>query len=74
LKEIYFSRHAKRQMKWRKITKEEVLTAILEPEDIQDSINGIKNFYKHINEKLIKATYKEEIDKFVVITAIDKNK
>jgi flagellin-specific chaperone FliS len=61
-------------MKWRKITKEEVLTAILEPEDIQDSINGIKNFYKHINEKLIKATYKEEIDKFVVITAIDKNK
>ncbi len=74
MKEIYFSRHAKRQMKWRKITKEEVLTAILEPEDIQDSINGIKNFYKHINEKLIKATYKEEIDKFVVITAIDKNK
>ncbi len=73
MKEIYFSRHAKRQMKWRKITKEEVLTAILEPEDIQDSINGIKNFYKHINEKLIKATYKEEIDKFVVITAIDKN-
>jgi len=74
LKKIYFSRHAKKQMKWRNITKEEAITAILEPEDIQNSINGRKNVYKYINEKFIKITYKEKADKFIVITAICKNK
>ena len=74
MKEIYFSRHAKRQMKWRKISEEEVQNTISDSEEIQDSIKGRKNAYKHINHKWIKVTFKEEHDKIIIVTAIDKNK
>ena len=74
LKVIYFSRHAKRQMKWRKISEEEVQNTLFDPEEIRDSIEGRKNAYKHINKKWIKATFKEEYDKITIVTVIDKNK
>ena len=70
---IYFSRHAKRQMKWRKISEDEVRNAILNPEEVQDSVKGRKNVFKHINKKWIKVTFKEEDDKITIITAIDKS-
>ncbi|MGA1864759.1 MAG: DUF4258 domain-containing protein [bacterium] len=70
---IYISRHAKRQMKWRKISEDEVRNAILDPEEVQDSIRGRKNVFKHINKKWIKVTFKEEDDKITIITAIDKS-
>jgi hypothetical protein len=49
--EIYFSRHAKKQMRWRKISEEEVKDTLQYPEEIKDSINYRKNAFKHINEK-----------------------
>jgi len=36
--EIRFSRHARRQMKWRKIGVEEVRSAVSEPDRLQDSV------------------------------------
>lgn len=45
--EIYFSRHAKRQMRWRKISEEEIKDTVLHPEKIEDSIKGRKNALKH---------------------------
>ncbi len=38
--EIYFSRHAKRQMRWRKITIEEVNMAIYKPDNIVAQEDG----------------------------------
>ena len=70
---IYFSRHAKRQMKWRKISEEEVQTTIFNPEKIVDSLKGRKNAFKHINNKWLKVTFKKEDDTFTIITAIDKS-
>ena len=72
MKEIYISRHAKRQMKWRKISDKEVEETIFDPEKLEDSIKGRKNAYKHISQKWIKVTYKEESDKFIIVTVIDK--
>ena len=60
-------------MKWRKISEDEVRNAILNPEEVQDSIKGRKNAFKHINKKWIKVTFKEEDDKITIITAIDKS-
>ena len=74
MKEIYFSRHAKRQMKWRNISIEEVRNTVSYPENMQDSIKGRKNAYKHLNQKWIKVTFKEEYDKIIIVTVIDKNK
>lgn len=71
---IHFSRHAKKQMKWRKISQEEVENTIMSPEKSEDSIKGRKNAFKHIDKKWIKVTFKEESDIITIITAIDKNK
>ena len=73
MEKIYFSRHAKRQMKWRKISEEEVKNTISSPEKTEDSIKGRKNAYKHINEKWIKVTFKDDYDKIIIVTVIDKN-
>lgn len=70
---IYFSRHAKRQMKWRKISEEEVQNTIFNPEKTLDSIKGRKNAFKHFNKKWIKVTFKEKDDRITIVTAIDKS-
>ncbi|OGW07043.1 MAG: hypothetical protein A2889_06265 [Nitrospinae bacterium RIFCSPLOWO2_01_FULL_39_10] len=71
---IYFSRHARRQMKWREISEDEIKNTILSPEKIEDSIKDRKNAFKHIDKKWLKVTFKQENDKIVIITVIDKNK
>ena len=71
--DLYFSRHAKKQMKWRNIAEEEVRNTILEPEKVEDSIKNRKNAYKWINNKWLKVTFVREDGKITVITAIDKN-
>ncbi|MCF8130188.1 MAG: DUF4258 domain-containing protein [Deltaproteobacteria bacterium] len=43
---IFFSRHAKRQMKWRKISEDEVRSAIDAPAGLMDTIKGRKNALK----------------------------
>jgi len=60
-------------MKWRKLSEDEVKNTIIAPENVEDSIKGRKNAFKHIDSKWIKATYKVEDGIIVVVTAIDKN-
>ena len=72
--EIHFSRHAKKQMRWRKISEEEVKDTLQHPEETKDSINYRKNAFKHINEKWLKVTFKKENAKIIVITVINKSK
>ena len=38
---IVFDRHAKRRMKWRKISEEEVYFTLGNPDKIEESIRGI---------------------------------
>jgi hypothetical protein len=44
--DIIFSRHAKRQMKWRKITETEVKSVIDNPDIVVDTIKDRKNAFK----------------------------
>ena len=69
---IIFSRHAKRQMKWRKITEKEVKSAIGDPDMLIDTIKGRKNAFKIINGRHLKITYKPEDRFLTVITAMVK--
>jgi hypothetical protein len=69
---ITFSRHAKRQMKWRKITEKEVKSAIGNPDMLVDTIKGRKNAFKIIGGRNLKITYKPEYGVLTVITAIAK--
>jgi hypothetical protein len=68
--EIRFCRHARRQMKWRKITEEEVRTAVINPDRLEDTRKGRKNALKTTQGRLLKITYKPEGDAVTVITAM----
>lgn len=67
---IHFSRHAKRQMKWRGISEQEVKDAFLSSDKVEDSINSRKNAFKHAGKKLLKVTD----DGIIIVTVIDRNK
>ncbi len=69
---IKLSRHAKRQMKWRKIPEEEVKEAINNPDKLEDTIRNRKNAFKTIKSRLLKITYKRKDDEITVITTIAK--
>jgi hypothetical protein len=70
--EIVFSRHAKRQMKWRQITEEEVKLALTSYDTIEDSVHGRRNAIKKIGARLIKVTFRQEDDRITVITALER--
>jgi len=70
--EIKVSRHARRQMKWRKIVAEEVNAVISDPDKVEDSKKGRKNAFKIVSGRLLKVTYKREGEAAVVITAMVK--
>ena len=72
--DISYSRHAKRQMKWRDISEDEVKDTVLYPESEEDSIKGRKNAFKHIGKKYLKVTFHKESNKITIVTAVDKNK
>ncbi len=69
---IKFSRHARRQMKWREITEREVKLALNNPDKLEDTVKGRKNVLKTIGGRLLKITYKPENGDVIVITTIAK--
>jgi hypothetical protein len=71
-KNVRFDRHARRRMKWRKISEEEVLDALNRPERIEQSIRGRANVYKAVGAKHLKVTYREFSEEILVISVMDK--
>ena len=71
-KSVRFDRHAKRRMKWRKISEEEVNLTLNNPDKIEQSIRGRVNVYKAIGERYIKVTYKEFPEEVFIISVVDK--
>ena len=64
---IRLTRHAKNRKRWRKISDEEISSAITEPDYIEDE-NGAKVACKKIGDKLIKIPYIKEGDVYIVLT------
>jgi hypothetical protein len=67
-----FSRHARRQMKWRKINEEDIGAVVNAPDYIEYSVHGRINAFKMIQGRLLKITYKAEENEIIVITAMVK--
>ena len=61
-KSLRFDRHARRRMKWRRISEEEVTLTLSNPDKTEQSIKGRINVYKTIGTRYIKVTYKEFSD------------
>ncbi len=72
--DIIFSRHARRQMKWRKITEQDVKSVIDDPDKVVDTIKDRKNAFKIIDARNLKITYKQEDERLTIITAMVKGK
>lgn len=61
-------------MRGHKITESEVESAIQKPEFLESSIEGRFNAWIKTSDKFLRVTYKEEIDRFLVVTAVKKKK
>ena len=72
-KALRFDRHARRRMKWRRISEEEVTLTLSSPDKTEQSIKGRINVYKTIGTKYIKVTYKEFSDEILIISVVDKS-
>jgi hypothetical protein len=70
--EIYFSRHARRQMRWRRISDIEVEAVLAEPDREEPTRKGRKNAWRAVNQRLLKVTYRGEAGRLVVVTVVDK--
>lgn len=71
---IHFSRHARRQMKWRRVSDAEVLSVLDAPDRVEQSIDERSNAYKLVGDRLLKVTYVDEEGDVVVITVIEKER
>lgn len=60
-------------MKWRKILGEDVEQTVSHPENVEDSIKGRKNAFKHIGTRWLKVTFTKQNDIITIVTFIDKN-
>ena len=70
---IIYARHARRRMKWRKISEEEVEQTLRNPDKIDSLPDGRQNAFKVIGERYIRVSYRDlEMEK-IVISAVDKN-
>ena len=69
---IVYTRHARRRMKWRKITASEIEFAINAPDMVEDTEKNRYNAYKEIKGKLLKVTYRKSDDEEQIISALWK--
>ncbi len=72
-KRIRFDRHARRRMKWRRISEEETILVLNNPDRTEQSIKGRTNFYKTVGDRHIKVTFKDFSDEILVISVVDKS-
>ena len=70
---VKFDRHARRRMKWRKISEAEVMMTLENPERIEETIQGRKNAYRLIEGRLLRVTYKIYPQEILVISAVVKD-
>jgi len=74
VKTIKYTRHARNRMRLHGITEDEVESAIEKPAYLGPSIGGRLNAWVGMAGKFLRVTYKEEGNRFLVISAVKKKK
>ena len=69
---IEYTRHAKRRLKWRKISVTDVELAVISPDELESSGKYRINVYKTISGRILKVTYQKYDNRIQVITALWK--
>ncbi len=74
MKPIIFDPHAKKRMKERKVTNEEVESVLENPDYSEKSIKERYNAFKWLDGRYLRVTYKEEFKLTLVITVVIRKK
>ena len=67
---IEYTRHARRRMKWRKISESEVELAINAPDKVEPTEKKRHNAYRTIKGKVLKVTYRKSDNQAQIISAL----
>ncbi len=70
---IKYVRHARRRMKWRRISEPEVEQTLGNPDKIDIAQKGRKNAFKKVGKRYIRVSYRETENKIIVVSAVDKS-
>jgi hypothetical protein len=74
VKTIKYTRHARNRMRLHGITEDEVELAIKKTEHLEPSVEGRSNTWIETSGKFLRVSYKEEEDRFLIISAVKKRK
>lgn len=74
MKVIYLSRHARRRMLLYDISLRQVEKTIQEPEKVVPSIKERYNAYRHIGERFLRVTFKEEEQRYIFVTVTPRKR
>ena len=69
---IVYSRHARRRMRWRRITEGEVEETIGNPDRLEATTRGRTNAFKWIANRHIRVTFVESETAIVVVSVVDR--
>ena len=72
-KTLKYVRHARRRMKWRKISEEEVVRTLNDPGKVEALEENKYHAYKSIGSKNVRVTYRLSVDEIVILTVVDKS-
>jgi len=72
-KRLRYDRHAKRRMKWRKISEQEVEAVLAKPDKLERTERGRINALKRLGDRFIKVAYKDLGEELLIISAMDKS-
>lgn len=71
---IRYDRHAKRRLKERDVSEDEIEMVIQSPDYTEPSIKGRINAFKFLSGRYIRVTYKNKSDGILIITATIRKK
>lgn len=69
---VIYTRHARRRMRWREVTEDEVEEAIRHPDRLEPCQRGRTNAFKLIGTRHIRVTFRASEAAIVVITVVDR--
>ncbi|MDF0668376.1 MAG: DUF4258 domain-containing protein [Nitrospira sp.] len=72
-KPLRYDRHARRRMKWRKISEQEVEAVLSVPDKVEQTERERMNAFRRIGSRYLKVTYREFADEILIISAVDKS-
>lgn len=69
---IKYTRHARRRMKWRKISEFEIRQTVEYPDKIELDHEGRKNAFKMLSGRYLRTTYREIENEIIIVSVVNK--